>query len=206
MKALSRAKHEGALDALPALADKAAASLTPVEYGALIDRLTLLGMSMAAGKDSDQIKAWLHETARLLSDLPQAVLFDAIDECVKEPGRVFAPSVGEIRDKAAEPLRRREREAARLRWLTNLVAEGTDIPEWAEPEPWPGRPERTEPDCTPEQAAAILAEFGLKGSSGDKLAAMLTPEKPKTRADYIAEGRDPPPLKSKDTDPWAMMA
>jgi hypothetical protein len=210
LRALARAKHEGTLAAIPALADKAAAALVPVDHKELINRLTMLGMSMANGKDAEQIRAWLHETARLLSDLPKRVLFDAIDDCVKEPGRVFVPSVGEIREKAAASLQRQERIAARLRKLANLIAEGVELPEWVEPTP--GRfiispaPEPEKEVCTPEQAAAILAEFGLSSSSGAKLAGMLQPQPERTRADYIAEGRDPPPLKPKDTDDWSMMA
>jgi hypothetical protein len=209
LKALARAKHMGMLAAIPALADKAAAALVPVDHNELVDRLTMLGMSMANGKDAEQVRAWLHETARLLSDLPKRVLFDAIDDCVKEPGRVFVPSVGEIRERAASSLQRAERIAARLRLLAKLIAEGVDLPEWVEPTA--GRftiPPATEPEkevCTPEQAAAILAEFGLSSSYGAKLAGMLKPEPEKSRADYIAEGREPPPLKPKEPDHWAMM-
>lgn len=206
IKSLSRAKHEGFLDVLPSLADKAAVALAPVEMGSLIDRLTMLGMSMANGRDADQIKAWLHETARLLSDLPQDVLFEAIDECVKEPGRVFAPSVGEIREKAATPLKTRERRAARLRNLANLIAEGVEIPDWQPPAfatPTPAF--REEDRCTPEEAAAILKEFGIKSSLGDHLANYLKPEQPKSRADHIAAGREPPPLRPTPPSSWEMM-
>ena len=40
---------------------------------------------------------------------------------------------------------------------------------------------------------------------GDKLAEMLAPDKPKSRADYIAVGEVPPPLIRPEPDPWAMM-
>ncbi|MDP9424017.1 MAG: hypothetical protein M3Q19_14510 [Pseudomonadota bacterium] len=199
LRALSRARNEGFLEAIPAIADKAAAALLPVERQPLIDRLTMLGMSMANGKDSDQVRAWLHETARLLADLPQSVLFDAIDECVKEPGRVFVPSVGEIREKASASLRRKESHAARLRRLAMLIEEGMEIPEWQDPATaWASSaPPPPEPVCTPEQAAAILKEYGLPSSYGEKLAGYLQPEPPKSRADMIAEGRMPPPLKTE---------
>ena len=160
---------------------------------------------MPGGKDSAQIKAWLHETARLLSDMPQAILFNAIDDCVKEPGRRWPPTVGEIRDKAAQPWQRQGREAARLRRLVNLMAEGVEIPAWAQPA-WGTSPRQAEPVCTPDEAQAILKEFGLRGDFGDNLAGMLTPEKPMTATDYIAEGRDPPPIKPERRDPWEMMS
>lgn len=209
MRALSRAKHDGFLEVIPQLAAKAIAASVPVEHQPLIDRLTMLGMSMMHGKDSAQIQAWLHETARLLGDIPEGVLFDAIDGCVQEPGRVFVPSVGEIRERASEALRKQERRAARLNRLATLIAEGVQIPDWVDPPKWgEARSEFREDDrCTPEQAKAILAEFGLPSGFSDKLAGLLQPEPPKSRADLIAEGSEPPPIgKTPDADPWAMMA
>ena len=203
LRTLSVAKHEGWLEIIPQLAEKALAALVPVEGKALVNRLTMLGMSMANGKDREQITAWLHETARLLADLPQSVLFDAIDECVKEPGRVFVPSVGEIREKASDTLQKREREAARLNRLANLIAEGVEIPEYIPPEPidWAlPTAERREPNVTPEEAAAILEEFGLKSSMGSKLAGMLKPAQPKSRNEMIAEGREPPPINPDENE------
>jgi hypothetical protein len=192
VRGLARAKHDGFLEAIPALADRALAALAPVDEKALLDRLTMLGMSMAHGKAPEEQTAWLHEATRLLSDLPQAIVFDAIDECVKEPGRVFAPSVGEIRAKAAGPLQQREREAARLRRLAILIAEGAEIPDWIRPDYVASAPPPPEPVCTPEEATAILAEFGIKSLFAEKLAGMLKPEQPKSRADMIAEGIEPP--------------
>lgn len=204
MRALTLAKHQGFLDAIPSLADKAAEALTPIERQPLLDRLTMLGMSMANGKSNEQVTAWMHETARLLSDLPQGVLFDAIDECVKEPGRVFCPSVGEIREKAATDLHRKEAHAARLRLLAKLIAEGVEIPDWVAP-PHYKRPE-PEPvwNPAPGEIAAILAEHGLSGSLGEKVAGFLKPEPPMSRADMIAAGRVPPPINPDKPDPYAM--
>lgn len=196
LSALSRAKSKGFLDAIPALADAAAAALGQVDHKRLLDRLTMLGMSMANGKSADEQKAWLHETTRLLADLPEAILFDAIDTCVMEPGRVFLPSIGEIRDKAAEPLRRAEREAAHLRRLALLIREGVTIPDWVQPSTLRLDPEPEKKIVTPEERRAILAEYGL-GENGS-LASLLNPERPKTRAEWIAEGKEPPPIK---TDP-----
>jgi hypothetical protein len=209
LRALTNAKGHGFLDAIPALADKAAAALAPIDRQTLLDRLTMLGMSMPNGKSNEQVTAWMHETARLLSDLPQGVLFDAIDECVKEPGRTFCPSVGEIREKAAKDLHRKEAHAARLRILANLIAEGVEIPEWVQPTrmgmngPEPV-PTEAETQCTPEQAAAILKEFGLPTSYGEKLAGFLKPEPPMSRADMIATGKVPPPIKPDAPDTHTM--
>ena len=206
MRALSRAKHEGYLAAIPVIAEQAVAALAPVEQKPLIDRLTLLGMSMANGMDGEMVRAWLHETARLLSDLPQSVLFDAIDACVKEPGRRFVPSVGEIREKAAGDLRQRERVAARLSVLARLIREGVEIADYVEPaRPWEAVPAKSVEYCKPEEARAILAEFGLSGAYVEGLADKLKREPEKTRADYLAEGREPPPLVKPKSDPWEMM-
>lgn len=196
--ALSKAKHDGVLDTLPRLAADATAALAPVEAAPLIDRLTLLGMSMANGRDRAQIDAWLHETVRLLSDLPQGVLFEAIDECVKEPGRVFVPSVGEIREKASDRLRRQERIAARLNWMVRLIDQGVEIPDWETLHPNIAASEPQAPFCTAEEAAAILAEFGLKSSLSQGLAGLLKPEEQKTRQQMVSEGREPPPLKPRE--------
>lgn len=193
--ALAVGKRDGFDQQFPVLADEAQAALAPIPAGKLIDRLTLLGMSMMHGKSSEQVRAWMHETARLLADLPQSILFEAIDECVKEPGRVFAPTVGEIREKAAEPLRKLERTAARLRRVAMLIEEGVDVPAAEHPEarPW----NRPIPDfdetqrCTPEQAASVLSEFGLRSGVLNKVAANLGPRRLPTRADYIAMGVDP---------------
>lgn len=208
-QALGRAKYEGTLALIPDLAERALVALAPIEKGPLVDRLTMLGLSMANGRDPAQITAWLHETARLLSDLPQSILCDAIDECVKEPGRVFAPSVGEIRAKAAGSLNERSREAAHLNEMARLIREGVSFPEWVPPPPKPCfgdivKPEfRDEDRCTPEEAAAILAELGMPSAYADKLKGFLSPQP--TRQEMIAQGKTPPRVETGDEDGWEMM-
>lgn len=202
LRELSKAKAEGFVDTIPALADAAAQSLAPVDHKALINRLTLLGMTMLHGKSPEEVTAWLHETARLLSDLPEHILFNAIDECVKEPGRVFAPTVGEILAKASNPLHHAETEAARLREMANLMADGVTIPEYEPPAPmaWNTQPEEPKVYCTAEEARQILIEEGLVGTpTGDALEKMMVAgrvedKRPKTRAEYIAQGKVPPRL------------
>lgn len=203
IKALSRAKSEGLADAIPALAERALASLNPMPERARLDRLTLLGMSMANGKDADQVRAWLHETGRLLNDLPGDILSGAIDECVKEPGRVWLPSVGEIREKAAAPLQKRERIAARLCHLANLIKQGVEVPDydpdkpgWEYPRPRPPVQQGWKPN--EGETASILAEFGLPSSVGSLVAKVLEPKK--SRAEMIAEGREPSPARTSEDD------
>lgn len=195
VRGIARLKRDGLVDTIPALSTAAIAALAPVSTTALVDRLTLLGLSMPGGKDGPQMSAWLHETGRLLHDLPEDILFNAIDECVKEPGRIFVPTVGEIREKAAGPLRQRERTAARLRKMAILIEDGEDIPP-AEPEmkwSWPVKEEVFDEStrCTPEEAAAICAEFGLSSTATAMATRHLGPAKAPTRADYIALGVDP---------------
>jgi hypothetical protein len=111
--------------------------------------------------------------------------------------------VGEIREKAAGPLRDRERKAARLNAVAKLIAEGADIPP-AEPEMRTrgfGSTAVEEFDeskrCTPEDAAAILEEFGLSSGMAKSLKRHLGSPRRPTRADYIAMGVDPAILDRK---------
>jgi hypothetical protein len=195
---LARAKRDGVdVEGIPALAAKAHAALAPVESQPLIDRLTLLGMSMMHGKDAAQVQAWLHETARLLADLPEDILFDAIDECVKEHGRVFAPTVGEIRERADSALRLRQRVASRLQQVADLIASGVDVPAADPVKSWMSPPEpafREQDRCSPEDAAQILSELGISSTAAATAKRHLGPLGKPTREDYIALGVDPSSL------------
>ena len=130
-KMLARAKHDGTAEAIPGLAAETTAALAPIERKPLLDRLTLLGMSMANGKDAAQIEAWLHETARLLERFPAAVLLPALDECAMQ--YKFLPTVAEINDKAEPRFRTLQRRAARLNRLAQMIADGVPLPEYAPP-------------------------------------------------------------------------
>lgn len=169
----------------------------------------MMGLSMLRNIAEDAQRAWLHETTRLLSDLPGSLLLDAIDDCLKHPGRVFPPTVGEIREKIAAPLQRAELEAANLRRLATAIADGVEIPEYEEPkhlhlsgEPIPPKPAEV---CSPQAARAILEEFGLRGPAADKLAATLDAERPKSRAEMIAAGEVPPLIQTPESDSWRFM-
>jgi hypothetical protein len=110
--------------------------------------------------------AWLHETGRLLSDIPQSILAAAIDEAVMKSTRGFMPSVGEIRAIAEPKMRDLRIERSRLQQVLEHVEEPPTAPE-----------ER----CTPEQAAEILRQAGLHTESD-------TPDKP-----YIPVEQRPAP-------------
>ncbi|MFA6031829.1 MAG: hypothetical protein WC889_02880 [Myxococcota bacterium] len=128
-------------------------------------RLRLLWKSSTPAGSLDAT-AWLHETGRLLADLPQDILAAAIDTAVMQSARGFMPSVGEIRAIAEPHARTRRLQEDRLRAAID----------WTPPVPVP-----VEPTCTPEEAAAILAEEGIK------LAERPLQAQP-TLADYIELG------------------
>lgn len=137
----------------------------PTSRDWLQKRLRLLWKSSTPAGSLDAT-AWLHETGRLLADLPQDILAAAIDTAVMQSVRGFMPSVGEIRAIAEPHARLRRLQEDRLRAAM----------EWTPPVPVP-----TEPTCTPEEAAAILAEEGIK------LAERPLQTQP-TLADYIGLG------------------
>lgn len=99
--------------ALPRLIAAHDAALSPVSGDWLQKRLRLLWKSSTPAGSLDAT-AWLHETGRLLSDLPQDILAEAIDQAVMQSERGFMPSVGQIRAIAEPRLRDRQRAAARL--------------------------------------------------------------------------------------------
>jgi len=104
----------GQRDRLPMLAEQFATSLAAVDRAWLDDRLSLAWLAMGHSKSGDVATAWLSETARLLADIPQDIVSEAIDEAIKASDKGFLPSVGAIR-KFADPLvAKRKRVAARL--------------------------------------------------------------------------------------------
>jgi hypothetical protein len=158
------------------------ASLRPVEQDWLRQRLTLMGAAFGHERNPDRATAWLHETRRLLSDLPGDILAHAIDEAIKGSDRGFMPQVGQIRA-IADPMRSdREREALRLEAIVKLIERpcARSAPDAAA--------ETTTEWCTPEQASAIIEEFGIR-----ERAAAPAPTGPRRRPtieDYVALGLD----------------
>jgi hypothetical protein len=171
---------------LPRHANVARQSLQPADPVWLADRLSAMQLAMTQGWSEAKATAWLHETQRLLRDVPSDILGWALDEAVKSSVRGFVPSVGEIRAFADPKLADRKRLADRLSVLANRVE--NDRPGDARTQP---ADEEDFVPVTPEQMAAIKAEFGL--------ATNPYPDAPKpvgvaprmpTRADYIAMGVD----------------
>lgn len=123
-------------------------------------RLRVLWKSSTPAASLDA-KAWLHETGRLLRDLPLDILAEAIDEAVKRSLRGFMPTVGEIRA-IAEP-----RVADRRRCLAQLRA-AVFGPLGRPRYPWePEEREIAEEErCSPEDAQAIMRRFRIGAADG----------------------------------------
>jgi hypothetical protein len=133
------------IDTTPLIAAHEAA-LAPPTQDWLAARLTQLWKSTTPSGSLDA-KSWLHETGRLLMDIPRDILSFAIDEAMRQSVRGFTPSVGEIRAIADPQLKRRKLHCWRLKKIDRL-----------KPEPPLSESER----CTPEQAEEIRKAAGIK--------------------------------------------
>lgn len=98
---------------LPRLIAAHDAALAPVSKHWLSERLKLLWKSSVVNGSFDAV-SWLHETGRLLCDLPHDLLSEAIDRAVMDSAQGFMPTVGQIRAIADPRLRERQQMAARL--------------------------------------------------------------------------------------------
>lgn len=161
---------------LPALIRDHERALAPSPAVWLKERLDKLWKSMAVPNGFTAL-AWLGETGRLLVDIPQDILSYAIDEAVKRSARGFLLSVGEIRAIADPRLLQRRRHLGRLKIIRDMPA--------------PGRPLAPEERCTPEQAAAIIREVGLKMPETQVERANRGRPTAPTRDDYLRWGVDP---------------
>lgn len=191
--ALADLKDRGFIGEVPAAAAKTIASLAPVDHNRLTDRLTALGMMMSPNRPPAEARIWLNEMVRLLADLPEDILSDAIDGLVK--GSKFLPTCSEIRERADPEVTKRRRIAAQLDAMRRYIESGQPIPDkpkWDHPK----EPEQIIP-CTEAEAAAIMAEFGLNDRSRAVLRPHLGPPRKPTREDYIAMGVDPATLTSQ---------
>lgn len=134
----------------PAVLETLLAGLRPVSQDWLADRLTLLWESSSPSGNMHAL-SWLHETGRLLSDLPHDIVTDAIDQAVRGSLRGFMPTVGEILAIAKPRLEERKRQAARMR----VVVHG----ELGRPKyPWEPEERVIAPEdiCTPEEAEVLI--------------------------------------------------
>lgn len=176
-------------DQIRPLAEQMERACQPVSHEALTKRLTALGMTMAANRPAAEATVWLHETTRLLRDLPQDIVYHAIDECQRK--QRFLPTVAEIRE-IADPLRdERRKHASKLDAMARLLEGGFTVTPPAEPEHGGKR-------CTGEEAERILAEEGLlsavRGNEAPKVE--RGPLRKPTRQDYLEMGVDPAVLDS----------
>ncbi|APL94100.1 hypothetical protein [Sphingobium indicum] len=143
---------------VPGLAQQAEATLRPADREWLSDRLSTLWMFMSNERDPDRTTTWLHESMRLLDDLPQDIVSPAIDEAVKKSERGFLPSIGAIRAIADPMLEDRRQKVRRLRMLADAIL----APEMPKLEREPFKP------CSPEDAAEIMAENGISRMEATK--------------------------------------
>jgi hypothetical protein len=188
-------RRDGYADRVPSMVAALRASLAPAPADWIDDRLTLAWMAHGHGKSEDAATAWLHETSRLLCDLPFDILARSIDLAIQQSERGFLPQVGQIRAIADE------RVAARSRVLDRLGAVARALAA-----PAPEKPKDdgfTLESETAESTADILKRIwptmaqhqpGYQSGEG-KL--NLNPErecrKP-TRADYVRMGVTPEAL------------
>lgn len=199
-RALAEIRRDGGESEISATIARLRAGLVPMERERLRQRLTILGSAMAPGRSSEDGAAWLAHMTGGLRDLPEDILLEAIDEWVK--ANRWLPQVSELRELADPKADRRRRELARLDAIERLIASGADVPpaapvsrQWPpqEPEPWDEAKR-----CTPEQAAAIMAEFGLKAETRETLRRHLGPPRMPTAADYAALGVDPADIPNQE--------
>ena len=118
-------------------------------------RLRLLWKSSTPSSNLDAA-SWLHETGRLLCDIPQDILAWAIDEAVKQSERGFMPGVGPIRALAQPKLEDRRQNAERLRQLVEMI----ERPKVAIPAPAP-EPEKIWTQAEVDEANALFVKLGV---------------------------------------------
>lgn len=134
---------------LPRHINVAREALQPVDGDWLFDRLSTMQLAMTNGWSEAKATAWLHETHRLLADLPQGILSTAIDKAIMASERGFMPSVGEIRALADPRCNERRRVLRRLETVAAL------------PDPASApKPATINPPSEAEREA-IKAEYGL---------------------------------------------
>lgn len=199
--ALAVLKSNGQLEGVRSAAAKAMASLTPADHNRLTDRLTALGMMMAPNRPPAEARVWLNEMTRLLGDLPEDILADAIDGLVKTSK--FLPTCAEIREVADELRASRARITGQLDAMARYLDSGQPIPTLRTHErPAPKAAEQPMTPAEAEEMNRILAGIGAvtryrsdgsryEADTLEKMKAERGPLRKPTRADYIALGVDP---------------
>lgn len=149
----------------------------PASYDERKSILRELRLGTISRNESEQeARASFEKLLADLVDVPADILRIACKSYVNRPGTQFFPrGAGEVRIFTAplmiERLRRAHRLGVMAKECDNIFDESTR--------------------CTPEQAAAILEEFGIKGEQAKSLKAHLGPPRKPTREDYLALGVDP---------------
>lgn len=201
---------------LPELASATAVAqrlCRPMQHERLVQRLTALGMVMSPNRSAADGAMWVRECARLLSDIAEDVLCEAIDALQKR--MKFLPTVAEIRELADPRMNSRREEFARLDAMRRYVESGQPIPKLLPPQPKPVMDRRGEPmtEADTTELNRILENLGvcsryrLDGSRYEvekqpakRLAYPDRPQMP-TRADYISWGVDPAILDAPGSKP-----
>jgi hypothetical protein len=204
LRALALTKQAGALEHVHTLADRYRIAAQPIEREKLVQRLTALGMTMAPNRPQAEASVWIHETARLLRDLAEDVVCDAIDAHQLESK--FLPTVAEIRERADGPMQRRRALASRLDAMSRRLSSGDPIPDLPKSEPpKPREPEKPMTAAEAEEFNRIMAKVGAltryrpdgkryEVDTTQQRAAARGPRRKPTRQDYIDLGVDPATL------------
>lgn len=197
VRALVRLRDAGCEDQIPQLAERMREACLPCQHDRLVKRLTALGMTMAPNRPVPEATVWVHELARLLADLPEDVVYQAIDDHQRESR--FLPTVAEIRERADPIMDHRRRQVARLDAMARYLRSGQTIPRLKPPEPpkKPGDPmtaaEIAETNARLERLGATTRyrEDGTRYQVEPKARGVARELRKPTRQDYIEMGVDP---------------
>lgn len=199
------------IQTLAAVAERAC---QPCPAKKLTERLTALGMTMAPNRPPAEATMWLHETARLLSDIAEDVLMESIDELQKR--MKFLPTVAEIRELVDPVMDDRREKRSRLDAMRRYLESGQPIGQLAQIEPKRNVMDRRGAPMTAEETEemnGILAGLGActryreDGSRYEVSKSTVRrnrtfddrPQMP-TREDYIAWGVDPAVLDAIESE------
>lgn len=114
------------LSAIAAAVETANARRQPMLRERLLQRLTALGMVLSPNRSPADGAMWVRETARLLNDIAEDVLCEAIDTLQKR--MKFLPTVAEIRELCDREMEKRNREYSRLDAMRRYIESGQPMP------------------------------------------------------------------------------
>jgi hypothetical protein len=186
---------------IAAACEAADAARQPMNRDRLVQRLTAVGMVMAPNRPPAEASVWVRETARLLGDVPEDILCEAIDALQKR--LKFLPTVAEIREIAEPRTEARNRVFFRLDAMRRYLQSGQPIPRIGQSAKSPY--ERRGEPMSAEDTASLNEYLESAGScfryseDGTRrqvkeykpVQAGLPPRRMPTRQDYIDMGVDP---------------